>query len=109
MSAVEHLQPRQFVQRMMPSELTPYAEDRTSDPGMSRNVDALAKKITTRGYRPSMHGGMSGDTHSYPPSEPITLVHDTAGSYLWNGNHRVAALNRANYPRKVPVLVKDFR
>ena len=114
-SAAEHLQPRQFVRRMQPSELLPFAKDRTSNPTMNRNVDDLAKQITSRGYRPGSHGGMSGDPDSYPPSEPITLVHDKPmseggwGSYVAQGNHRVAALNRANYPKSVPVLVRDLR
>jgi 8-oxo-dGTP pyrophosphatase MutT (NUDIX family)/2'-5' RNA ligase len=52
---------------------------------------------------------MSGDRHHYPPSSPITLVHDDKGSYLEEGNHRTHALNDIGYDKKVPVLVKDFR
>lgn len=108
MAAAEHLQPKQFVARMAPSELLPHVERYRTDTGQ-QHVDALAKEISAKGYQPARHGGMSGDTRSFPPSSPITLVHENAGSYLLEGNHRVAALNQAAYPKQVPVLVMDRR
>lgn len=110
MTAAAHLQPRQFVARMAPSELLPHVEGyRTGTGEGQRHVDTLAQSINAQGYQPRRHGGMSGDTRTSPPSAPITLVHENAGSYLLEGNHRVAALNQAAYPKKVPVLVKDYR
>ena len=103
---------RQYVQRIHPRDLMQYAQReawRMQDPGGRRHISELAEGIRQRGYRPSEHGGMSGDTHSYPPSFPITLCHDDDQSWLWNGHHRVFALNEAGYDKPVPVLVKDFR
>jgi 8-oxo-dGTP pyrophosphatase MutT (NUDIX family) len=103
---------RQYVQRIHPRDLLPYASReawRMQDPSGSRHISELAEDIRQHGYQPRRHGGMSGDTHSYPPSHPITLVHDDENSWLWNGHHRTFALNEAGYDKPVPVLVKDFR
>ena len=102
----------QRVERIHPRDLLPYAQReawRMQDPSGQRHISDLAEKIRQRGYQPRLHGGMSGDTHSYPPSQPITLVHDDENSWLWNGHHRTFALNEAGYDKPVPVLVKDFR
>jgi 8-oxo-dGTP pyrophosphatase MutT (NUDIX family) len=102
----------QRVERIHPRDLLPYAQReawRMQDPAGRRHISDLAEKIRQQGYKPSLHGGMSGDTHSYPPSHPITLVHDDDQSWLWNGHHRTFALNEAGYDKPVPVLVKDFR
>jgi 8-oxo-dGTP pyrophosphatase MutT (NUDIX family) len=103
---------REHVEHIHPRDLLPYAQReawRVQDPGGRRHISDLAEGIRQRGYQPRLHGGMSGDTHSYPPSFPITLVHDVHDSWLWNGHHRTFALNGAGYDKPVPVLVKDFR
>lgn len=103
---------RQHVERIHPRDLLPYAQReawRMQDPAGKRHISELAENIRQKGYKPSLHGGMSGDTHGYPPSFPITLVHDDENSWLWNGHHRTFALNQAGYDKPVPVLVKDFR
>jgi ADP-ribose pyrophosphatase YjhB (NUDIX family) len=102
----------QRVERIHPRDLLPYAQReawRMQDPAGRKHISELAEGIRQKGYQPRLHGGMSGDTHSYPPSFPITLVHDDENSWLWNGHHRTFALNEAGYDKPVPVLVKDFR
>lgn len=100
---------RQSVQLIHPHDLMQYVEVyRTDDEGGRKHRYDLAKQMQG-GYRPSAHGGMSGDKHSFPPSSPITLVHTDEGSYFEEGNHRVHALNDMGYGKPVPVLVKDFR
>lgn len=84
------------------------AEDRLSDPASRKNVEALADSFRRVGYQTRKHGGMSGDMHHYPPSQPITVIHSDSGSSLWNGNHRVHAANMAGLDT-LPVLVKDYR
>lgn len=108
MTADQHLSPRQFVAHMSPADLTPHALDRVSHPTDLRQVEGLAASMRKSGYQTRKHGGMSGDTHTYPMSTPITLVHDVGGSYLSEGNHRAHAAHMAGL-EKVPVLVKDFR
>ena len=103
---------RQHVEHIHPRDLLPYAQReawRMQDPGGRRHISDLAEDFRQHGYDPEKHGGMSGDTHSWPPSFPITLVHDEHDSWLWNGHHRVYGLNEAGYDEPVPVLVKDFR
>jgi 8-oxo-dGTP diphosphatase len=102
--------PRDRVVRMHPRDLMQYVEAyRTDDEGGKRHRKDLADKIRQKGYQPRLHGGMSGNTHFYPPSSPITLVHEDEHSYFLEGNHRVHALNDVGYDKKVPVLVKDRR
>jgi hypothetical protein len=98
------------VRRMTPADLLPYEETaRTQDEGGKRRAAELADSIGRLGYQPRKHGGMSGDTRSYPPSSPIELVHEDRGSYLKEGNHRVRALADMAYPGMVPVRVRDLR
>ena len=95
---------------MMPGDLAPHIETyRTQDEGGKRHARELAESIKRGGYQPRKHGGMSGDTRTYPPSSPIELVREDGRSYLANGNHRAQALNDIGYARPVPVLVRDLR
>lgn len=98
------------VQRMTPAELAPFIETyRIQDWASLRHVRELAASIKRLGYRPGKHGGMSGDTRTYPPSFPIELVREDSRTYLANGNHRAQALSDIGYARTVPVLVRDLR
>lgn len=98
------------VQRMTPGDLAPFIETyRIQDWASQRHVRELAASIKRLGYRSGKHGGMSGDTRTYPPSFPIELVRENTCTYLANGNHRVQALNDIGYARPVPVLVRDLR
>jgi hypothetical protein len=98
------------VRRMKAAELAPFIETyRIQDWASQRHVRELAASIKRLGYRPGKHGGMSGDTRTYPPSFPIELVHEDGRSYLMEGNHRAQALNDVGYARTVPVLVRDLR
>ena len=101
--------PEQFTRpgyvMMRPSELAKYAEDRTSDPYQERHVAELAQRISRQGYRAKQHQHWRNDLDS-----SIHLVHlDDGTSFLNNGNHRVVAMNRIGYDKRVPVRVSDFR
>lgn len=98
---------------MHPSELLPHAEHYPADnPGAQNIVDGLAASISRIGYKPAKYSGAAADPNlstKDKPSSPIRLVHEDWGSYLRDGNHRVHALNRAGYDKKVPVSVLDRR
>lgn len=98
------------VEVMHPRDLMQYVETyRTDDEGGRRHRQNLAESLRQHGYDPDLHGGMSGDKHSFPVSSPITLVHDDGASYFEEGNHRAHALNDVGWDEHVPVLVKDLR
>ena len=85
------------MQWMRPSELLPYADDRTE---WQDHVDDLAGRISRQGYRGKALG----------LREHIHLVHQSDGlSALANGNHRVRAMTQMGYDKPVPVLVSDRR
>lgn len=92
------------LQKMRPSELLPYAEDRTTDPVMRQHVESLAEKIGRQGYRGKQH-----DAYKPQQSSHIHLAHTDSGSFVMNGNHRVAAMALAGYDKPVPVRVTDLR
>jgi hypothetical protein len=94
------------LQHLAPSELAKYAEPRDRDPAERKHVDQIAESIKRQGYRVRQH-----DSHPSRPdlSSHIRLYHTDEGSFLSNGNHRVAALVRSGYSKKVPVMVKDLR
>lgn len=90
---------------MRPSELLPFAADRTN-PYDQQHVSRLAEKISRQGYRGGQH-----DSHVTRPdqSSHIHVTHTDEGSFLMNGNHRVHAMNQIGYDKKVPVRVTDLR
>lgn len=95
---------------MHPRDLMQYVETyRTDDEGGRRHRQELASRFREHGYNPELHGGMSGDKHSFPVSSPIELWHEDHASYLAEGNHRVHALNDIDWDQPVPVLVKERR
>jgi hypothetical protein len=110
MSADDHLNSQQFPRRMRPSELLPYADQSKlkDTQGNTRSyITDLGNQIKDKGYKTSKHGGMSGDTHSYPLSSPITVLHGPGeDTSLWEGNHRVLGMNAVGYDDPVPVLHK---
>jgi hypothetical protein len=85
----------QFV-TMRPSELMPYARDR-SDKMAQAKIRVLADSIGTHGYRASKMRGNKA---------PITLDSSGRRPELTEGNHRVHAMNRIGYNRPVKVRVK---
>jgi ParB-like chromosome segregation protein Spo0J len=90
--------------KMKPSELLPLAGDRTSDPNQRAHVEEIAASIKRSGYQAKKH-----DAFEPKLSTHIHVVHTDEESYVWNGNHRVAALGLAGYTKPVPVRVSDFR
>ena len=102
MADVENVNAGQFgarksTTRMTAAELAPFAEDRLSDEYQRRRVEDYAGRMQRRGYR-------AGDA-----DKPIILVHNDSESFLWNGNHRVAAAGLAGYDKKMPLEVWDYR
>lgn len=88
---------RQF-EMMRPSELLPYAADRSGKMAQAK-IAGLAESISQHGYRArKMRGNRA----------PITLDHN-AGAWgspaLTEGNHRIHAMNRIGYDRPVRVRV----
>lgn len=95
MAASDHLNDEQFTM-MRPSELLPYARDRSDKFGRVK-VQGLAASIQKNGYRARLAKGNKA---------PITLDHTGPWPELTEGNHRVHAMNSIGYDRPVRVKVK---
>lgn len=87
---------------MPAARLQQYASPRDSDPVARGKVTRLAGKIKANGYKPQPDPE-TGEIE-YPH-----LVHTNDGSFLWNGNHRAAAVLEAGYRGRIPIEVSDWR
>jgi len=94
MSASEALG-QQFAM-MRPSELLPYAGDRTDRMAQAK-VNVIADSIQQHGYRASKMRGNKA---------PITLDGSDRRPALTEGNHRVHAMIKIGYDRPVKVRLR---